>query len=291
MTQPLIGFIPSTSSHLGRHINHDPRSRLYPYRAPAQVPLVSTRHVAAKPILDQDGVGACTGFAGIRCLHYTPFFETVHLTDKWYNLDNPDGLALYSENTKRDPYVGTYPPTDTGSDGLTTGKVLTSYGEIAGYEHAFSLDQALQALMSRPFITGTYWYDDMFNPDSNGIIHPGGNIAGGHEYVVDEYVAAMTPLGTGVAVATEPYVGISNSWGPSWGVEGRAYMSTADYGRLLDDDGDVTIFTPADLDPPTPIGDPDSEFAAVLNDWLSKRRWFYKWVQDAAREWLAAKDL
>jgi hypothetical protein len=268
--------IPSRDPRLGRNINHDPRSRRFPYRQ--EVPIVSVRHQAHIGILNQGNLGACTGFAGIGCLGRGGFYATINEYDV-FQLTHDGGVHLYSAATKIDPFAGEYPPEDTGSDGLSIAKVLVAAGQIAGYEWAFTLQQALWALMNRPVITGIYWYDGMFDPDREGIIHPTGRIAGGHEVVVDEYDSARG------------LVGGPNSWDDDWGLDGRWYMPDDEYGDLLDQHGDVTIFTPSPEFPPVPEPTLDEEFADVLHDWLDRRPYFYKQVQHAARLWLTERGL
>jgi hypothetical protein len=283
--------IPFGDRRLGRNINHDPQSRLFPYRGPRRADPVSVRHQAHIGILDQGNVGACTGFAGVRCLATGRFWPTLDGSDR-YQPTHDGAMALYSRATEVDPYRGQYPPQDTGSDGLSIAKVLTEAGEIVGYEHAFTVAQAVAALQERPVITGTVWLEEMFSPDANGMVHPAGAVAGGHEYCGDEYVRAGDRFGTRQVVATEPTVGFSNSWGTGFGDAGRFYMTVAAWAGLLDQDGDVTVFVPADQAAPDPEGDdPDGVFAATVAPWARGRGPCNKRVATAARVWLDAKGL
>jgi hypothetical protein len=244
-----------------------------------EVPIVSVRHEAHIGILDQGNLGACTGFAGIGCLARGEFYPTITNTDR-YQLIHEHGVELYSAATQRDPYPGAYPPNDTGSDGLSIAQELQAVGEIVGYEWAFNFEQALWALMKRPFITGIYWYDGMFYPDQEGVIHPTGTIAGGHEVAVDEYDSARG------------LVGGPNSWGANWGLNGRWYMPEDEFADLVFNQyGDIVVFTPSSEPAPDPEPTVDDTFADVLNAWLDRRPYFYKNVQTATREWLIAKGL
>ena len=215
----------TTPAALGRHVNHDPRSRAYPAATATNIRSVIWAHNA--PVLDQGQVGSCTGNALAQCLN-TEHFAAARGKHEGF-LDENDALALYSAATKIDGIPGVYPPNDTGSSGLAVAKAGKNAGYLTGYRHAFGLTHALQALQRSPVIVGTAWYDAMFDPDTDGRVHIGGTIAGGHEWLV-----------LGVDVPASEIIAL-NSWGENWGTGGRFRMSFTDFGRLLADQGDVTV--------------------------------------------------
>jgi hypothetical protein len=185
-------------ARLGRHVNHDPRSRQFAFDG-SNVSLKTAKHQRYIPVLDQGDLGSCTGnaatgwlgtsvgWASIAAL--TPILSTTDVVQ-----DEKFAVQLYSDATKADPYPGDYPPEDTGSDGLSVAKVLKARGLISGYTHTFSLDDALSALSTQPVIIGINWYESMFDPASNGLvtISPRSPVAGGHEVVL-ENKPAPTP--------------------------------------------------------------------------------------------------
>lgn len=238
---------------LGRHVRHDPRSRAFPmHENPSG--LVSKRHISNTPVLDQGQLGSCTGNAGTKCLSYEPFWDGV---PKDVTLDEDYAVKLYSANTKADDYPGQYPPTDTGSDGVTTASVLKTWGLISGYLHGFSLLSTLTALAATPVILGTEWLEDMFNPNSDGSLQVSGAVAGGHEYVLDELDVENRR------------VWIQNSWSADWGQDGRAWLSFADLDKLLKAEGDCTVFVPNSAPAPTPQPiDPATAFKDASKVWL-----------------------
>jgi hypothetical protein len=250
-----------TDPRLGRHIRHDPRSWSYAYRAADLSTLASARHQSQIPTFDQGKLGSCTGNAATKCLSYEPFWSepevrTVLGSDA--AADEKYAVGVYSEATGIDPYPGAYPPTDTGSDGLSVAKVLKSRGLISGYQHAFSLEALLTALAEQPVIVGTEWRANMFHPAADGHQTITGAVAGGHEYCLDE-----------LDVDRER-VWMQNSWGDTWGLQGRAFFTWDDMGTLLAASGDCTIFAPlATPPPPPPPPDPEEEFVAAARTWLS----------------------
>jgi hypothetical protein len=176
-----------------------------------------------------------------------------------FDFTEDHAVTLYSQFTKEDPYQGTYPPTDTGSDGLTSAKVLKKLGLISGYQHTFSLNDALLALTKTPFVTGINWYSSMDEPDENGqvSIAKSAYVRGGHE--VEAFAVDVE----------NRLVWFWNSWGPTWGLDGKFSMTWDTYGRLLDEEGDVTVYAPltAPAPQPTPSYDADAELAAQSRTW------------------------
>lgn len=241
-----------TDPRLGRHVRHDSKSLRFLTPALPMASLVSTRHGSLIPTLDQGQIGSCTGNAGTKVLGSLPFWSTraieqvLSMTDA--DADEKYALGLYSAATVIDSARGSYPPTDTGSDGLSIAKVLKSRGLISGYTHVTSLEAALSALQDTAIITGTEWRGDMYNPASNGRLKITGSVEGGHEFVLDE-----------IDVENKR-VWMQNSWGDGWGVkDGRAWFTWDDYEELLHADGDATVFVPKDKPAPIPDPDPDPD--------------------------------
>jgi hypothetical protein len=169
--------------------------------------------------------------------------------------DVTEALAvdLYSAATAADPFDGRWPPDDTGSDGLSVAKVLKQRGLIGAYTHCFGIGDVLAALQDGPVITGTPWYDGMFNPGDRGVVTISGDVVGGHEYLI-----------TGVDVVRQE-VTFDNSWGPRWGEAGSGRMSYATYGRLLAEDGDATVLHAPVTPGPTPPGPPPFRLELALD--------------------------
>lgn len=234
--------IPSTDPRLKRNIYHDPRSKLFRFDATG-LTIKSVKHVRHIPILDQGQLGSCTGNAGIGAIATDPLFPALPKISP-YSLDEAGAVKLYSDATKIDEYNGTYPPTDTGSSGLAIAKALKNAGLISGYQHAFTLEEALKAMQLYPVITGVKWYQGMFTPDADGRVRISGALAGGHEIEADEVDAELGR------------VWFCNSWSEKYGVIGRFYLTWEDYANLLKDRGDVTVLLPLSVPAPVPVAMP-----------------------------------
>lgn len=217
MTTKSIGF------GLGRVLQHDSRSLEYP--APTTLAVKSKNWRRYGTVLDQGRVGSCTGNATAQALNHTPFHVIGSLC-----LHEDSAVWFYSKATVLDGFPGTYPPDDTGSSGLAVSKVAQDFGYITSYDHAFGLDHVLSAAMYGPLIVGTNWYEDMFNPDLNGVVYPTGSVVGGHEYVLN-----------GVDI-TNKKLRFLNSWTADWGVNGHFFISFDDFSKLLNEGGDAILF-------------------------------------------------
>lgn len=241
---------------LGRHVNHDPRSLNYqvkPLAALAQ----SVTWKRDIPVLDQGNLGSCTGNATVGVLGSEPYFATMPSS---LTLNEDEAVSLYSLATRLDSYTGDYPPTDTGSDGLSVAKAAKTMGLISGYLHCTSIDAVITALQSGPVITGVNWYSGFDNPDSSGHVTLSGSVRGGHEFEI-----------AGVDLQAKLFLAY-NSWGPSWGLNGQFTFTFADYTRLLSEQGDATAFVPLTAPPPTPQppGDADHALITALDPWASR---------------------
>lgn len=293
----------STDPRLGRHVLHDSRSRAYFIpEADSYADIKDVEHHCYIPVLNQGQIGSCTGETGTEVIASDDLWAAAQtiLSQTDEKVDQDYAYQLYSDTTKSDPYPGYWAPNDpnaqdTGSDGLSTAKTLKARGLISGYQHGNSLLSTLTGLQSRSMMTGTVWRGDMFKPTSDGQIKCTGNVEGGHEYTLWK-----------VDVANRR-VWMRNHWG-DWGVgykgyadTGCAWMTWDDYEALLMDDGDSTLLIPNTQPVPTPTptptptpagpGDADKNFAATLDKWLSRKPFFYKPVQSAARDWKNSKGL
>jgi hypothetical protein len=239
----MIPQVPVLGHGYGRNVRHDPQSFAYRIGETAEPTTVSwERH---GPILDQGNVGACVAFTGADLLMTGPFWDTVSTdlqqllrdaarSDSW-------SLDLYRELTRADDYPGAWEPDDTGSDGLTLGKVLTKRGLVNGYRHAMSIGEAHAAIQAGPFAVGTLWLAAMEAPDSRGVVRVAGKPLGGHEYLCFGYDA------------TDDLWWFSNHWTPRWGKDGTFAYDTPSFQKLLGMQGDITIPVPLTAPKPTPV--------------------------------------
>ncbi|MEV5943641.1 hypothetical protein [Streptomyces sp. NPDC051994] len=269
----MIRFIdehPGAGGRLGRHVEHDPRSRAYALSEDLLPGVYSSvTHAVHIPVLDQGDLGSCTGNAAEALAGTDPLYNAIPAATAARptgdaSLDEQQAVALYSAATRLDSIRGVYPPTDTGSTGLAVAKAAQRAGLISGYQHALSLDAALKALSVTPLIVGVNWYEGFDNPNSAGLVSISGSVRGGHEFLLYGIdAAAQTVLAR-------------NSWGSSWGAGGSFSFSFDDLGRLLDEQGDATVFAPLSSPAPVPTpvptpADVDQALAVAVRSWLAAK--------------------
>lgn len=218
---------------LGRHVEHDPRSRAFAItHAPAQ--LVVAEHIRHGKILDQGTIGSCTGNAMTGAVMTGPLFRKNH------KYGETMAVRLYKRATVLDGFPGEYPPDDTGSSGLAVCKAALERGFIRGYETAFGIEQALAGLQMSPIITGVDWYSgfDAVN-ERTGLVKLSGAARGGHEFLVRGFDPGGQTKWGKMITDTEQLVLCDNSWSKAWGKRGSFVMTVADWQSLLDADGDA----------------------------------------------------
>jgi hypothetical protein len=276
-----------TSRSLGRHVEHDPRSLTYAQGVLPKKALQSVEWQRRIEVLNQGQLGSCTGNAGTGLLGsdsagrsaspvvtITPggaanshgvFAPGEHLLDEQF------AVSLYSLASSIDGIQGHYPPTDTGSSGLGIAKALQLLGLATSYSHAFSMQAVASALQSGPVLVGIPWFKSMYTPEADGriVVDRTSSADGGHEL----YISGFDATNTGIYWLT-------NSWGPTWGVQGRGYLTEDDLNWLLGQRGDVTIpvlAAPVPTPTPTPVLEPevvltsDQVFAAAAHRWLADK--------------------
>lgn len=165
--------------------------------------------------LDQGQTGHCVGFG------WTAWADALPVEA---NYQNADAHALYYECK----VIDGEPLAENGSYVRSGALALRNRGRLSAFAFARNTNEIDDWINNHgPVVVGTTWTDDMFNPDAKGYVKPTGAVAGGHCYVMLEKVDAE-----------DAYV-FQNSWGASWGLNGRFRMKRSDFGSLLADFGDA----------------------------------------------------
>lgn len=166
--------------------------------------------------LDQGNFGTCVGNG------YAQWGNTEPIEDAY---TETDAREIYYETTVFDGY-----PDPTGQNGATVrsgAKAMQARGKLQIYAFAESLDTALAWLLTKgSVVVGTDWTYDMENPDADGFVHPTGDVAGGHCYLM-------------VGFDGHDVIRFLNSWGPEWGDNGYFNMHAQEFAALLENRGEL----------------------------------------------------
>ena len=165
--------------------------------------------------LDQGQTGHCVGFGWAGWVDALPVEG---------NYQNADAHALYYECK----VIDGEPNAENGSYVRSGALALRNRGRLSAFAFATTTDEIDDWINNHgPVVVGTTWTNDMFDPDAKGYVKPTGGVAGGHCYVMLEKVDAE-----------DAYV-FQNSWGASWGLNGRFRMKRSDFGSILADQGEA----------------------------------------------------
>jgi hypothetical protein len=243
---PPIAEQPGSAPKFGRLILKDKRSFAFPLddffseNKPKDFnPNRKRRKWRARAQWDQGQTSLCTAHA---FNHWFEMEPVAHPRSKGKYKGQPRPIIamreLYCLAQQIDPWPGgcgseaNFDAYD-GTSLLSVVKIAASKGYIKRYFWEFlDVEKVRYHLLHYgPVMVGTNWYTGMNKPNAFGIIGRTGAIVGGHAYLLDEWDDTRA----------NAEVGVFNSWGPDWGIKGRAYMSKTSLAKLIAEDGEVCI--------------------------------------------------
>lgn len=238
----LINKFTPTDPRLGRHIEHDTRSRNFPITASAPAKPKTVFWPTVPNVLDQKHLGACVGFTGADILDTDLFKPVRKKLNRGRAYTSRDGVKFYHLATMNDNIAGTYPPDDTGSSGLGLAKALQKLKIIDKYSNVFSYAELLAAIEVSPIAVGVVWTQQMFQPNADGVVTVGvvdnTTIAGGHEFSLRGH-----DVDQGLWLARNHW---GNAWSPNTNgqkLPGEFWLPDADIQILLssENQGDAMV--------------------------------------------------
>lgn len=169
-------------------------------------------------VLDQGPDGACVGFAFTH--------ELIARPKVYADLDAQFAQSVYFDAQRIDTFRGgEYPgasPIMAGTSLLAGAKVLKNDGYITEYRWARNVGDLARAVGHLgPAVIGLQWFEGMDVLDDDGYIRHTGRAVGGHAICI----YGVNQRGR--------YFKAINSWGPSWGDDGRALIDFDDMARIL----------------------------------------------------------
>lgn len=231
----------NTHRTLDRLVQFDERSRNFPVTAVVPTEVLVSNTWDCNTWNDQGQEGACVGFGFSHELSATPDAVPTNYTI---------AMSIYNRAKVLDQWPGTdYSGTSVLAGAKAVTELKNNVGEsyIGSYRWAFGLrDLVLAVGHVAPVVIGVNWYEGMFEPDANNYIHKSGALSGGHCTLI---LGVVVVLLDGVTEPTtlaqidldKSYAIIHNSWGKSWGVNGRCKISFRDLSGLLDEQGEACV--------------------------------------------------
>lgn len=227
---------------LDRLPEFDPRSRLFRAIEPTDTRDFRSYTWSCSIYNDQGYEGACVGFAWSHELSARPKIIPTY---------TEGAQAIYHRAQDLDEWEGNdYDGTSVLAGIKAVQEMKNSYGKplIKEYRWAFGVQDTLRVIgYQGPVVLGVNWYEEMFYPDSTGLISASGEVAGGHAILANGVkIVKVDPLAARTwdnVDKDKSLVRLHNSWGISYGNGGDVFVSVADLEFLLDEQGEACIPT------------------------------------------------
>jgi hypothetical protein len=211
---------------LDRKVSLDEKSKGYKARKLIgdSVPLKKRVWRPGYNFLNQGKEGRCVVFGWGNELAATP--HRYDINDEWCNQHWP--LVVSKDREMGNDYPD-------GASVLAGAKAMQMLGNVKSYYWGFGIDDVLQYLSRRgPVLLGINWYSSMYETNNLGLVTVDGELVGGHCILASGVWPKHPLFQTDVVVLT-------NSWGQTYGINGRGYIPTVTLSRLLKEDGEACM--------------------------------------------------
>jgi hypothetical protein len=165
-------------------------------------------------VTDQGREGACVGHGTVN--EYLASPARGRLAD-------PDVTAyeVYRAAQRIDEWQGENYDGTSVRAGMLVGRQRSWW---SGFQWAFTMPELRVALETGPVVIGVEWTESMYAAPG-ARVRVSGQVVGGHCLLITGYSPNWSGLG--------PHYRLRNSWGPSWGANGSAYIAAHSLNAIL----------------------------------------------------------
>lgn len=212
---------------------HDERSKAYPIRTLVHDIKIKTRVWTPGEILDQGREGMCVGFGWTAEALCTPVrVDLSRIKASVPTEPNIFASFIYNKAKVLDNWYG---ENYEGTSVIAGAKAMQSINLLKEYRWAFSIEDVIQAIIKTgPVVLGINWLHSMYEAP-NGVLIPSGKVVGGH------CILAIGFYTSSLLLNGEPGILLQNSWGNTWGNNGKAIIRVTDLELLLANYGEACV--------------------------------------------------
>ena len=232
--------------HFGRRFAPDARDGAFPMRLrldplrdhffPRGIP-PGNRHYFAGGILDQGSTGTCVAHGWTAKINAAPVMQKMNVTP----FDFYRRIVQVDEWSDND-WEATAPDASlqSGTSVRAGAKVLVSMGYARNYLWAESAEDCRAWILAGfgGITIGVSWRSGMMNVDASGFVSNTGSNQGGHCVYINGFNDRSNRNGRVV----QAFRG-QNSWGRSWGQNGRFWLTYDDLEALIAENGEAAALT------------------------------------------------
>lgn len=219
---PVYPQVSSIDPRLGRIPQFDPQSLNYPMRElTAKTAPIYSKEWRIKQRLNQQATPRCVGYSIAMEIGMQPYYHNVteFLAD-----------IIYQEAQKIDYWPGENYDGTSNLAGLIVAKKLGFIPEFRWALAPNPVDDICRAITHiGPVVCGFNFYEGMYHPDSDGVVHLTGKLVGGHNMCFSELDWQKKRIYT------------ANTWGDK-----GLWLTLNDFERLIYENGEAAVITKRD---------------------------------------------
>jgi hypothetical protein len=203
-------------------------NRAYRITADRDLSLQARYWTPGTVVTNQGAEGACVGHGVVNEYLASPVRGRPWVAGGFVTPTQASNLTandVYHDAQKIDEWEGEAYDGTSVRAGMLVGR---QRGWWSGFQWAFTMPELRTALETGPVVIGVEWTESMYTAP-NAQVRVSGSVVGGHCLLLTGYSPNWNKLG--------PHYRWRNSWGPSYGANGNAYIAAHSLSAILFDSG------------------------------------------------------